>query len=373
MKNTQEIENIVKAIRPKAKFVKAAYLDAVSSDNISIRDYYLVSLYDAKIDSVFNKCKYGYFIINNSYLSSFAYNLYLGIILHHKKDPIQERNLILHNFKKFYAEQLYYFNNCIFSRAILIETLLEERNMREAFDYIKTDSNLSQTAKSVASIMNSLISSHELGHHIFNHESGYSVFIHELPDEYKLYISRIQSTYPEAFFEEIICDLFSVHSNIEDINDTVLLKDRLNTIIWGYASFAIMFSLVKSAKATSNEIADKYDDNINFDSIKKFHRDYPYTIGVDLDFKERPHIVIEYCKLIASTFSIELNNDVNDLIHPDNILEYLYSIMEDIMLTNDNSVRSVSMLLSESLHNHSEGSDYLFLRSKTFESERDLE
>lgn len=358
MNKLKQIERLVKLTRPQAKFVKAAYMDKVIGNDVTIDDYYLVCLYDAKIDSVFNKCSLGFYIINNTYLSSFAYNLYLGVMLYHGDNISTERKILCHNLKKFYAEQMFCIYNCIFSRAILIETMLEEENMRTVFTKIKGDNSLTQQAKNVASIMNSLISFHELGHHIYQNTNGWSLYVAKLSHNEQSFIYSVESKYPHLFFEEIKCDILAVNSCIENMQQGENLKDILNIIIFGYAAFSAMFSLVKSAKVTVNEIRQKYVESIDFNSIKTIHRDYPYTIGVDFDFKERTTIMIQYCQVIAENHKIILNDDMDDNLHPNRITNYLLSALDEI---------------SESLCGHFKGAEFLYLRSKTFMSNRKLE
>ncbi len=373
MNKLKQIERFVKLTRPQARFVKAAYMDKVKGNDITIDDYYLVSLYDAKIDSVFNQCSLGFYIIDNSYLSSFAYNLYLGIMLYHEGDLCIERKILCHNLKKFYAEQLFNQYNCIFSRAILIETLLEEENMRAVFSKIKSDNSLSQKAKSVVSIMSSLISFHELGHHIFQNTNGWDLFETKLTQKEQSFIRNMEIKYPRLFFEEIKCDMFAVNSCIENMQSTENFKDILNIVVFGYAAFSAMFSLVKSAKATAFDIRQNFIEKVNFNSIKTIHRDYTYTIGIDLDFKERASIMIQYCQIIAEKHDIELNENINDNLHPNKIIEYLLSALDEIMNSANNSIRDFALLFAESLCGHPKGAEFLYLRSKTFTSNRKLE
>lgn len=373
MNKLKQIERLVKLTRPQARFVKAAYMDKVKGDDVTIDDYYLVCLYDAKIDSVFNKCSLGFYIINNTYLSSFAYNLYLGVMLYHGKNPATERKLLCHNLKKFYAEQMFSKYNCIFSRAILIETLLEEENMRTVFTKIKDNNGLSQRAKIVASIMNSLISFHELGHHIFHDANGWDLYVAKLSRNEQSFICNMGAKYPHLFFEEIKCDILAVNGCIENMQSTEGLKDILNIIIFGYAAFSAMFSLVKSAKITVNEIQRNHIEKVDFNSIKTISRDYAYTIGIDLDFKERTSIMIQYCQIIAENHNIVLNDNINDKLHPNQIMNYLLSALDEIMVSENLFIRNIAMLFSESLCGHPKGAEFLYLRSKVFTSNRKLE
>lgn len=372
MNKLKYIEKLVKLTRPKARFVKAAYMPKIVSKDISIDDYFFVSLDDAKIDSVFNKCKAGNYIIQNSYLSSFAYNLYISAFIYHNSDVENEKLILKHNFKKFYAEQLLHSYNCIFSRSILIETILEEEKMRKVFEKIKSNPDLSLKADAVASLMSNLISFHELGHYIFQNKNGWTIFLNNLSKEKVEFITLIKGKYHPLFYEEIKCDIFAVESCLIDYNKNYSLKEILDIIIFGFSSFSVMFSLVKSAKATTDDIRKDYKEHIDFKSIKNIYRDYTYKIGIDQDFKVRASIVIEYCKIIAKESELILNPD-NDSMNPDKIMDYLFKISEDIMNSDNMFIREVALLLSESLCNHPRGAEYLYIRSKVYKSKRKLE
>ena len=80
------IKKIIQTTRPTAKFVNVTHSDDFSGKLPFLKDgYYYVGLYDEKIDSTFNTItqhgKSYHCVINNTYLSSFAYNLLISYIL----------------------------------------------------------------------------------------------------------------------------------------------------------------------------------------------------------------------------------------------------------------------------------------------------
>lgn len=73
--------------------------------------------------------------------------------------------LFRHNFKKFFAEQLFYFHNSIFSRSILLETLLyEQKIIVPVFEAKNHDEELEKNATAGSQIMSNLGMFHEFGH-----------------------------------------------------------------------------------------------------------------------------------------------------------------------------------------------------------------
>lgn len=136
-------------------------------------------------------------------------------------------------------------------------------------------------------------------------------------------------------------------------------------IAFAFAAFAVLYSLTKSAKATASE-HKAVEDTVDFNSIEKRHIDYQYTIGIDLDFVERAKLVIEFCENIAQRDGVSLFDETGDFLLPATILDDLLCYVDTIMENEDDNARKMSLLVSESLHGHPSGLEYLYLRSKTF-------
>lgn len=130
MSEIEAILSLLRKLRPTAKFLKGSHsADFIDAGAQLENGFYFVSLYDEKIDANVVRTKRGIVIINNTYLASFAYNVFLCCLYHPGLPWAAPATtaLLKHNFKKFFAEQLLYFRNNIFSRAVLLETLLFEQ------------------------------------------------------------------------------------------------------------------------------------------------------------------------------------------------------------------------------------------------------
>jgi hypothetical protein len=169
-------------------------------------------LYDEKIDSVLNKIDNGpIYLIHNTYLSSFAYNIFLSWIYKKQDSPaaipadFETVRLLKHNFKKFFAEQLLSAHNNIFSRAVFLETLLyEQKLMVPLFKATELNDRLQKKADFSANLMSSIVSFHELGHFFLNKSSKvWDELINENSTTLEILYSKILDKYPSVFFGRV--------------------------------------------------------------------------------------------------------------------------------------------------------------------------
>ncbi|MEN0045492.1 MAG: hypothetical protein AAF806_00390 [Bacteroidota bacterium] len=109
---------------------------------------------------------------------------------------------------------------------------------------------------------------------------------------------------------------------------------------------------------------------VELDPIKSSKRDYNYTFGKDLDFIERARLILNLCNRIAQKEEIALFNNHTSIFIPVNIIEYIINTADEVMNNEDENERKMAMLMAESLHQHPEGMEYLYLRSKVFTSNR---
>lgn len=380
MMNNYKVEEIVKLLRKRAKFVNVSHSDDFISDEIlNFAKFYYVNLYDEKIDSNVLRVNESLIIIHNTYLSSFSYNLSLTWLYSVEKNPIESESnssilelLLKHNYKKLFAEQLYFFRNSIFSRSILLETLLYEQEiMIDVFHQKNSNSALSDKADHLANLFSNLLSNHELAHiYLDSYEDFWTAYLSKQDILLQKHMEDLAGKYPKIFEEEIKCDTIAVYNCIQLYSEDYELGYLLNGVIWGFCSFATIYSLVKSAEYTSKEHR-KTNEFVDFRSIKSYQRDYDYFIGRFEDFIERAKVVINLCTKIAAANNVEIFAANKEFPLPQDILEYQLTFLEKVMENDDENARRMSMLVAESLYQHPEGIEYLYLRSKTFNSNRD--
>ena len=359
-KEAAQIEVLVPKLRPKARFVHCTHSDDFIDGEAGLKDgFFFVKLYDERIDSNVIQSKDGIILIDNSYLSSFAYNLQLCRLFHRGKEPDHAalRVLFKHNFKKFFAEQLYHFHNNIFSRSILLETLLyEESLMVPVFEEREVDMDLDKKASLGSQIMSNLVMYHEFGHYILNQEpSIWQAVLDKFPQALPALYQHVSANYPEAFVTEFKCDVLAVINTLEQQEKEAGRAYCIDSIAFGFWVFAVLSSLTKSAKATAKEQRG-IPDEVDFASIENRHRDYTYQLGKDIDFIERAKLVSELCRTLA----------LQDGNTESSSYEHLVAYIDLVMDNDDPHARRMSLLAGEALHNHPDGMSFLYLRSKTY-------
>lgn len=369
----KEVTEIIKITRNRAKFVNVSHSDEFIDEQApALKKFFYVNLYDEFIDSNVLKIGRILILIQNTYLSSFAYNLglcWLYSILESKDYSISNNYLLKHNFKKFFAEQLYYFKNNIFSRAILLETLLfEQEIMVNVFEKRNQNAELDKKANFIANLFSSLLSNHELAHFYLDEQGKFwREFISNQNAIIQDFYATIKGKYPLRFEEEIKCDIISVISSVNQEEEERSFV--LNCIIWGFTCFSVMYSLMKSAKHTIKQ-QKGIDETVDFNSIESIKRNYDFFLGRDEDFIERAKNIISLCSLIAESENLLIFEKQREFPIPKSILDNLLDYIDVIMENYDMNSRKMSMLVAESLSKHEVGMEYLYLRSKTFISNR---
>lgn len=374
MSQTEEyVRRRVAILRPRAKFVAFSHSSEFIDSRANLGDgFHYVNLYDEKIDSNVIISPRGLIMIHNTYLSSFSYNLLLCWLLcaghpENKENNVELARLLKHNFKKYFAEQLLYFRNNIFSRAIFLETLLYEQAwMIPVFEAKAKNAALSRNADLGAQLMSSVLSFHELGHYYLDKTPEiWQEILEKHAAVLQTQFNRVAGKYPALFVEEFRCDVISIISCLEQFKADTERKFCLRAVVFAFAAFAVLYSLTKSAaKTAAEQIA--VPDNVDFGSIEKRRLDYEYSIGIDLDFVERARLVIELCGNIAGKEGLSLFEEAGEFPLPHTILEDLLLYVDKVMESEDLNARGLSMLVAESLHDHPLGLEYLYLRSKTF-------
>lgn len=364
---------VIRLTRPRAKFVSYAHSDEFDPPNEGdVYRYHYVNLYDEKIDANVIESSHGRILIQNTYLSSFAYNLLLSWMYQNRNGEGKGRldgsdMLLRHNFKKFFAEQLYHFRNTAFSRAILLETLLyEQEQMIPVFSAKEKDEGLRAFVNLGASIMSLVVSLHELAHISLDHgEDEWSHVYREHETVIGDVMAGVRSKYPPPFVEEVRCDVMAVYMTLHQYVEEAGRLQCLRLLVFAYAAFAVLTSLTKSARATLHS-ADFEDARVDFSSIEKRSDDTVYRIGIDADMRERARIVVTICEGIAAEEGLSLYSTDPDFPLPEGIVDGLLAFVDSAMETDDDNARRMALLVAQALQDHPDGMEWLYLRSKTF-------
>lgn len=355
--------------RPRAKFVAVG--DVVETGDPALGGFRYVSLYDERIDANVVEGPGGFVLIQNTYLPSFAYNLLLCWIYSERTSApdAERRRLLAHNFKKFYAEQLLRRHDGIFARAVFLETLLYEQScMVPVFAELERDPELGNLARRISELMSSAVSLHELGH--FMLKRGPGVWEDALQWEkgaVRPLYDEVRDRWAPEFVTEFQCDVLSVIASLaapdgaEEAPRDIVLRG----MVFAYAAFAVLFSLEKSASHTAAE-HQRVQDEVDFRSIAKLERNYDFVVGVDQPMVERARCVERLCRTVCEMHGMNLNESTGPFRLEPGLLDDLLAHVDTVMDSGDRNARDMSLLMAEALHDHPRGTEYLYLRSKTF-------
>jgi hypothetical protein len=109
---------------------------------------------------------------------------------------------------------------------------------------------------------------------------------------------------------------------------------------------------------------------VNLRSIEKTNPEFAFSLGVDRDFVERTLLVVELGQRLAQQQGFSLFGTDPPFCLPQTITADLLAFIDTLIESNDGNARDMSMLVAEALQGHEEGLEYLYLRSKTFTTNR---
>ncbi len=293
MTKKEEIEAFVCLTRPSSKFFSITHsTEFTETHNQDVKQYFYVSLYDEHIENNLLKYKDGtQVLVENTYMGSFVYNIGLCFFYCYSnfegKVRDQQLELLLsYNFKKFFGEQLYNRKNCIFSRAILLETLFyEQQTMKVIFeDFILKEENVELT-QIIKQSSTGIFSFHELGHVYFNDDNlVWDSFINE-PEINDLFNSSylfVKENYTPEFLLEYKCDILAFYQIFNEYKSKIELPTLLNLLVLNFMTMSVFYSLNLSAEKTVDWLnIHCSNEKVNFENIGLQQGEYEYTIQAD--------------------------------------------------------------------------------------------
>ncbi len=370
------IKEYISLTRQGARFVACAHSSESTDPITDLGDgYYLVSLYDTKIASNVLETPVGLVIVDNSYLSSFANNLMTcWFVCATKHTGLDLPGLLKHNFKKFFAEQLLSKANRRISRALFLETLLyEQKQMAPVFAAKAATPELARLADVSAEIISSLVRFHELGHYFFKkHPNRWHEVFEPFGDVVRPFVEQVKRTRTARISEEFECDVVAIIGCLTQFEGMIGTEFCLRAVVFGFASFSGLFSLTKSAAETAS-MENRVVECIDFESIQKSHFDYRFNLLLDEDFIERALLAIELCCRLADRQGVKIWETGGAFPLQPSLLSDLLKAVGNIVESEDANARETALLVATALHDHPQGLDFLFLRSRTFRFGSDRE
>ena len=378
MDEWENIRNRIKRLRPFAKFIEIIHSrDAIQVD-LGLGDgFYLAALYDEQIDANMISIKQGRILVQNTYLSSFAYNLFsCWLYGYNYASGFRDLDkLMVYNFKKFLGEQLYRKADRARSRALLLETLLFEQSMMAKIVATR-DRNpaFSAAATGAENLMSFALLMHELGHYFetYKPEMWDAIAMREDGAIGAFYEAAVLDLDP-AIALEFKCDVYAIAACIQGYTDRTDYILRLRTIVFAYAMYAALYSAAATAAETAKLWAEEPPDEIDLLDISPFeHMEYGVKWAVDKPLIVRAGMVRTFCEKIAACQGESLYGEDGILPLPPSIVEDIVGYVGKAFDCDDDNIRNISNLVARSLHGHDAGMEYLFLRSKVFLSKRKL-
>lgn len=365
----------IQLLRPQAKFIAVSHSSDFIPAEAELGDgFFTGNLYDERIDANMIVTKQGSVMIQNTYIASFAYNLFLCWLYGHRNQaaPVPLDRLLAHNFKKFFAEQVYRRTNRIPARALLLETLLFEQIMMEAVFAAKDgDTKLSADAEAAAGLMSLALSMHELGHYYLKTKPGmWEELVQAEPDTVGSLYSHACERYADLV-TEFQCDAYAVIGCLRQYESHAGAGWALRALVFAFAAYAAMYS----AAATATDTAALWDagpaEHVDLLDIAPMpHVEHDVKWAIDKPFLGRVSLVAKLCERLASKRGLRLFDGSDPFPLPPTIIEDLMRCIGRVFECDDANARKMSNLVARSLHGHDAGMEYLYLRSKVFRTNR---
>jgi hypothetical protein len=253
------LEANLKRTRPTAKFIHVSHSADWIDPAADLGDgFYIANLYDERVDANMLIGKHGRVMVQNTYIASFAYNMFLCWLYARRQkeagiSPPDVDGLLGHNLKKFFAEQIYRVSNRVPTRALLLETLLfEQQCMVPIFAAKNADTRLAADADWGAGLMSFALTMHEMGHfYIATKPAMWAELVASEPVAIGALFEQVSAEYPPALSTEFQCDVYAVVGCLRQYGEQHGIELALRGLVFAYAAYAAMYSAVATAQATA--------------------------------------------------------------------------------------------------------------------------
>ena len=333
-----------------------------------------LSIYHPAFDAmVLRSKKLGVILAENTYLSSFAYNIGAVWLKHghehsllNNQDSCSLARLMRYNFKKFFAEQILHRTHNIFGIGIFLETLLyEEAEMRTILASDQISAIDRQHLDAIARLMTSLILFHETAHIYRDRIPKFKNAIFKDAPKECMDIAAEWDNLPEAVAIELECDAFSTLMMSWQTFQPLDIKSIFRFVVLGFALFAALQSLDRSAAETATRYPASAEDSRR-DNILNDMAGAEFVVGKDEFMLYRAAAVARLVEILARHEKVQLYDEGGTPCLPSNIVQLLGDFIPDIVTATHPSYRGMCEMVARALHGHDDGINYLLWRSKKF-------
>jgi hypothetical protein len=378
MNDKAVIEARIRRLRPHAKFIAVQHSSEFIAPEANLGGgFFTANLYDERIDSNMITTGLGRVMIQNTYIASFAFNLFLCWLYGRRRPPeaagASVDALLAHNFKKFFAEQIYRQSDRVPARALLLETLLfEQVQIVGVFAAKEADPKLSADADTGANLMSFALSMHELGHYYLATQPGmWQAILESGPEALAPLYQQVEAQHAADFTVEFQCDAHAVIGCLGQYESRGGAQFVLRAVVFAFAAYAAMYSATATAAATAALWNAEPPETMDFSDIAPMPPvDHDIKWAVDGEFLRRAHLVAQLCEAMATARGFGLYGDDGPFPLPATIVDDMVRYVSRVFDCADDNARRMSNLVALALTGHKEGMEYLYLRSKVFRTNR---
>jgi hypothetical protein len=369
---------VIQFFYPTARYVAVAPVAAGRLEGEEDQQSYVyASLYDHKVGSQMRPIGDHLVVINNTYISSFAYNVALCHLVGSARrlSPGDLARLYRHNFKKFFAEQVAYLQNVLVGRAWLIETILYEQDlMKDAFAGVLNHA-LEEQAGQIASLASGIISYHELTHYFEARSPAFDAqYRAEVVNTFEDLDEEVLRLGGVELRTEFRCDLAATRLSL-DLPSAFARADLFRVLLFVFYVLADLAALTESAKETAAAAAaeEGYIDLLSAEPPQhafgfKITRDRGFDVRVDAQERALARLAEqEGIALFDENASFPLTPSTRALLRAaqDSIGDIEEAPVQGLSGT-DRLRRGLAQILAESLKGCDAGVEFLLWRSKKF-------
>lgn len=338
------------------------------------------SIYHPIFDALVMESKHhGLVLAQNTYLSSFAYNV-IAAWDYYFDDGDSWKTDFAHplgkalrmNFKKFFAEQILRRTQNLFGIGMLLETLLYEeeimypvlvatRDSQQISGGVGVDS--SKDLKSIADWMTGLVLYHELGHIVRRELPNFRALLLEDFPEAAQRLPAIWDLHG-ASAEEFECDAFAVGMALHSSEPSLTKTEAYRLTILGFVIFAALHALDLSAKATAIDSPAEAEDP-DRENIFNAMGGGTYSIGTyQMLQRDRSQAVRLLVEGMAALEGADVYGSHGRFRIPHTLIEDLENFIPTIVDGTDIRIRGKCEMMARALHGYRQGIEYLAWRSK---------
>ena len=376
MNDAEAVRRFLGRLRPNARFIDVSHSSTFLEPESDLgAGFYYANIYDEDINANLNETKFGDVLIENSYLASFAYNLFLCWLFFERGhiDAEHRNKLLLYNLKKLSAEQLYRAHNSVRARTLLLESLLyEQGDMQRLFDAKSEHPDLFTMATDAAHLMLFLLNQHEFAHYMMrSHPVRIDGFLEANTEKVKSVVREVDGLRDVALSQEFRCDLYATLIAIHQHGRKRGPQFAIRAVAFSFGAYSSIYASAATARTTAAAWRSDGQEIVDLLSIeKRMMPTFELIPDWNVQFLRRTHFIHRVCERLAAAEGFQLYGDDGPFGLSSTVLDDLINPIQLVTICRDEKARQLSNLIAQAFSNCDEGFEFLYLRSKTYQTNR---